>query len=104
MKMRTVAVSDVVSGKEAEVLKFQPQAGNGLTEREALAVCLAERISIDPHTINDAFFNSLRANFTEDEIVELVFACSLFILGSTFAITLRLDTVEETLEYANYAE
>ena len=63
-----------------------------LTEREALAVSLAERIALDPHTITDEFFQSLKDQFTDDEIVEMVFACSIFNWGNKFNITMNLDS------------
>lgn len=81
-------------------MTHQPQAGDTLTEREALAVSLAERIALDPHTVTDAFFESLRAEFSDDEIVEMVFACGIFNWGNKFNITMNLDSAEES-EYAN---
>ena len=62
------------------MFEHQPQAGDMLTDREALAVSLAERIALDPHTV------------TDEEIVELVFACSIFNWGNKFNITTNLDS------------
>ncbi|MCY4369849.1 MAG: hypothetical protein OXF41_10660 [bacterium] len=74
------------------MFEHQPQPGDMLTEREALAVSLAERIALDPHTITDEFFESLKDQFTDDEIVEMVFACSIFNWGNKFNITMNLDS------------
>ncbi|HZD66536.1 MAG TPA: hypothetical protein VE152_10610 [Acidimicrobiales bacterium] len=72
----------------------QPRAGAVLDEREAAAVRLAERIALDPHTVDDAFFASLREHFSDEEIVELVFACSIFNWGNKFNITMHMDPDE----------
>ena len=69
----------------------QPKAGPDLTEREALGASLAERMALDPHTVTDEFFASLREAFTDDEIVEMVFACGIFNWGNKFNITMNLD-------------
>jgi len=63
-----------------------------LSRREALAVELAERMAMDPHSVTDDFWQDLRSEFTEEELVELVFACSIFNWGNKFNITMRLDT------------
>jgi len=85
-------VSGAVGPKEEALFEHQPQPGDMLTEREALAVSLAERIALDPHTITDEFFESLKDQFTDDEIVEMVFACSIFNWGNKFNITMNLDS------------
>ena len=63
-----------------------------LSKREALAVELVDRMVADPHTVTDPFFTQLRQAFTEDEVIELVFAGALFIWGNHFNITMRVDT------------
>ena len=45
--------------------------GAGLTERERLALEYADRVSATPVDVPDAFFERLRAEFSEREIVEL---------------------------------
>lgn len=67
-----------------------------MTAREAAAVSLAERIALDPHTVTDDFFESLKDNFTEEEIVEMVFACGIFNWGNKFNITMQLDSSPES--------
>lgn len=84
-------------------MKHQPQAGGSLNAREAMAISLAERIALDPHTVTDAFFESLKSEFSEDEIVEMVFACGIFNWGNKFNITMNLDSAEES-EYSTGME
>ncbi len=81
----------------------QPQAGDVLNDREALGVSLAERIALDPHTVTDDFFESLREHFSDDEIVEMVYACGIFNWGNKFNITMKLDSSDES-EYATGME
>ena len=45
--------------------------GSGFSERERLAVLYAEKLAIDHHNMDDAFFDRLRTVFTEPEIVEI---------------------------------
>lgn len=91
-----------------EVCILQKIDESGLNEREALAVKLAERIARDPHSVDNQFFEQLKQHFSEDEIVELVFACGIFNWGNKFNITMNLDTGEESpygsgLTYKTYA-
>ena len=78
------------------MFEHQPQPGDVLNEREALAVSLAERMALDPHTVTDAFFDSLKEHFSEDEIVEMAFACSIFNWGNKFNITMNLQSSAES--------
>jgi len=67
-----------------------------LSRREYLAVKLAEYMAGDPNCITDSFYRELKGEFSEEEIVELVFACAIFNFGNKFNITMRLDTTEES--------
>jgi alkylhydroperoxidase family enzyme len=96
MTVRTTAVRGAVGPKEAACAGHQPKAGDDLTDREALGVSLAERIALDPHTVTDDFFEELRQHFTDDEIVEMVFACGIFNWGNKFNITMNLDAEPES--------
>jgi alkylhydroperoxidase family enzyme len=82
-------VSAQVKPKEDAIFGGDPSA---LTTREALAVELAERIAGDPHSVTSEFWNSLKEEFSDDELVELTFACSIFNWGNKFNITMQLDT------------
>ena len=92
MTVRTAAVRGEVSQREAECHKHQPKAGDVLNEREAMAVSLAERIALDPHTVTDEFYSTLTDVFSEEEIVEMVFACGIFNWGNKFNITMHMDS------------
>jgi len=92
-------VSAQVKPKEDAIFGGDPSA---LTTREALAVELAERIAGDPHSVTSEFWNSLKEEFSDDELVELSFACSIFNWGNKFNITMQLDT--DGTNYANGME
>ena len=104
MAVRTTAVRGVVEEREAQCMKHQPQAGDVLNEREAVAVSFAERIALDPHTVTDEFFAKVKKVFSEEEIVEIVFACGIFNWGNKFNITMKMDSdgvseYEQNMEY-----
>ncbi len=69
---------------------------SGLTPREFVAVKLAEKIAADPNEIDDEFFGEVRTHFSEEEIVEMVFAASIFNWGNKFNITMRLDAAPDS--------
>ncbi len=77
-----------------------------LTLREAAAIRLIDCMVTDPHTVTDTFFRELQQHFTEEELIELVFAGALFIWGNHFNITMRVDTDAESAYPHNlsYAE
>ena len=107
MEVRLAPVSEQVAPKEPHIFKkINP---DGLSRQEALAVELSKRISDDPHDVDDAFFAELKKEFSEEEIVELVFAISLYNFGNKFNITMRVDTNADSpyrhhLEYHRRAE
>lgn len=81
--VRTTAVTGAVGPKGEAVFERQHQESDTLNEREDLAVSLAERIALDPHT--DAFFESLKGYFTNEKIN----------WGCKFNITMNLDSNPE---------
>jgi alkylhydroperoxidase family enzyme len=62
------------------------------TPREAAAISLVDRIVVDPHSVDDALFAELRRHFSDEEIIELVCASSLFSWAGTLNTVVRLDT------------
>ena len=82
-------MSDQVKPKEEAIFGGDTSA---LTQREALAVELAERIAGDPHSVTGEFWQTLKEEFSDDELVELTFACSIFNWGNKFNITMQLDS------------
>ena len=65
-----------------------------LTQREYLAVSLAEQLSETPHQITDEFFRDLREVYSEIEIIELLLFVSIEIGLDRFCIALELDTTD----------
>ena len=92
--VRAGGVRDEVAPKEEAIFGDIDEAK--LTRREFLGVRLAEYMAGDPNFIPDAFYDELKAEFSKEEIVELIFACSVFNFGNKFNITMRLDATEES--------
>ncbi len=92
--VRAAGIRDEVAPKELAV--FGEIDGSQLTRREELAVRLAEHVAGDPNYIPEALFAQLHEEFSDQEIVELVFACSVFNFGNKFNITMQLDSSEES--------
>lgn len=90
--VRSQGVRDEVAPKEDAI--FDEVDGDELTRREELAVTLAEGMAGDPNYIEDDLFSMLREEFSEAEIVELVFAASVMNFGNKFNITMTLDSEE----------
>lgn len=105
--VRLQPVADEVKAKEAALGvcdisgMTKSQAINALqdklrksefTPREAAAISLVDRIVVDPHSVDDAFFAELRKHFSDEEIIELVCASSLFTWAGTLNTVVRLDT------------
>ncbi len=63
-----------------------------LSPREAAAIALVDRITVDPHGVDDALFGELRRHFSEDEIIELICASSLFTWAGTLNTALHVET------------
>ncbi len=92
--VRVGALREAVAPKELAV--FGDIDASQLSRREELAVRLAEAIAGDPNFMPDSLFDELREEFTDDEIVELVFGCSVFNFGNKFNISMRLDSTAES--------
>ena len=92
--VRAAGVREDVAPREAAV--FGDIDASQLSSREVVAVRLAEYMAGDPNYIPDAFYDELKAEFSEAEVVELVFGCSIFNFGNKFNITMKLDSTEES--------
>jgi alkylhydroperoxidase family enzyme len=105
--VRLQSVAEEVKGKEAALgvcdisgmTKSQAVAAlkdklrkSEFTPREAAAISLVDRIVVDPHSVDDAVFANLRKHFSDEEIIELVCASSLFTWAGTLNTVVRLDT------------
>src|SRR5206468_1897119 len=63
--------------------------------REVLAVALTDQMLDDPAGVTDEFFDQLRAEFDDEEIVELVaWIAYLVIGGQTFGAVMGLEPAE----------
>jgi alkylhydroperoxidase family enzyme len=91
--VRTREVADAVAPREAAVLGDEVDA-DPLTDREALAVRLADQLSRDPQRLTDECFAGLRAEFGDETLVELLLFATLEIGLDRFCIALRLDTTD----------
>ncbi len=61
------------------------------TDAEKIALELAERVTRDPHEVNDAFWEELRRYYDEGEIIELLAAIGLFNYFNRFNDALRME-------------
>ena len=92
--VRCESTREAIKDKESAV--FGKVDFDRLPLKEALAVQLAEYIAGDPNYIPDGFFYRLKSVYTDDEIIELVFACSIFNWGNKFNITMQIDSDDES--------
>lgn len=58
---------------------------------EKAALELAERVTRDPHTVDDEFWKELRSHYDEGEIIELLAAIGLFNYFNRFNDALRME-------------
>ena len=68
------------------------------TRREKLAIEYAERFATDHTSIDDAFFASLRAAFSDAEIVDLTLCLGAFVGLGRFLAVLGLDEADQTFD------
>lgn len=104
-KEKAIGVRDISRMTKAEALAalaHKIETGQ-LSQREALAIELIDRMVADPHTVSDEFFAKLKQAFSEDELIEVVFAGALFIWGNHFNITMRVDTDTDSAYPRNLA-
>jgi alkylhydroperoxidase family enzyme len=61
------------------------------TEAEKAALDLSERVTRDPHEVDDDFWAELRRHYDEGEIIELLAAIGLFNYFNRFNDALRME-------------
>jgi alkylhydroperoxidase family enzyme len=94
-KESAIGVRDISGMSKAQALEnVAPVRFDQLTPRQAVAVEMVDKLVTDPHGVDDAFYARLRDQFSEEEIIDLVVASSLFTLAGTFNTVVRLDTDE----------
>ena len=60
---------------------------DGYSEAEKLAIEFAERYCLDHLSLNDEFFERLRTQFSDEEILDLTTCCAMFLgLGRMLAV------------------
>jgi alkylhydroperoxidase family enzyme len=84
-------ISGMTKSQAVETLRDKLRKGE-FTTREAAAISLVDQIVSDPHGVDDTMFAELRNYFSEEEIIELVCASSLFTWAGTLNTVVRLDT------------
>lgn len=79
------AEAGIDEGFYAEVASWR--TSDALTVRERLAAEFAERFALDHHTMDDAFFDRMRAAYTDEELADLTMCCGMFLgLGRMLAV------------------
>lgn len=61
------------------------------TAAEKAALRLAERMTVDSHTVDDQLWNELRRHYDEGEIIELAAAIGLFNYFNRFNDALKME-------------
>lgn len=92
INMRFAAVKEKVSLKEDAI--FGTVDADKLDRQEFLAVSLAEQMAKDSNAIPSKFFDELKEEFTEKQILGLVYAAATFGLGNKINSTLQLTGFE----------
>lgn len=82
---------DQTKGKD-DAISFDKLDKSKLTRREGLAIGLARSLADNPFRVTDAQLDELRTEFSNEEIVEMIFACAIFSWGNIVGIATRVDT------------
>jgi alkylhydroperoxidase family enzyme len=64
---------------EAKIAAIDDESSELLSARERAAIKFAEKLAVDHHKVDDAFWAELRAHFTEAEIIELAAHTTVYI-------------------------
>jgi alkylhydroperoxidase family enzyme len=92
MAIRYSSAADSLSEDDVCSLEQPAEAAN-LNSREKLAIEFGERFATNHLSIDDEYFDELKAQFTEAEIIELMLHCALYVgMGRLAAL---LDMTEE---------
>lgn len=71
---------------EEQIAELGRHSGEMFTSRELTAIALAETLFEDPHDVSPELSESLRREFSDGELVELMWAIGMFIgLGKMVA-------------------
>ncbi len=72
-----------------DLANFEQRAD--FTEKEKVALRLAERVTRDAHTVDDQLWTEVRRHFDEGEVVELLSAIGLFNYFNRFNDALQME-------------
>ena len=76
---------------EAKIAAIDDETSDLLSPRERTAIRFAEKLAVDHHKIDDAFWTELRRHFSEAEIVELVAHATIYIGFGRFNDVVGID-------------
>jgi alkylhydroperoxidase family enzyme len=100
LELMRITVAEARDDTYGSVIRVQPfadavarkRSAQALTEPEAVALELAQRMALNPHTVDDTLYGQLKEHFTDEQAVAVVFAISVFSMASGIQIGLHLDT------------
>ena len=95
---RAPSVREQAISEELYASVAQFRSDERFTAREKLAIEYAERFATDHANIDDAFFASLRAVFSDDEIVDLTLCLGAFLGLGRFLAVLGIDEADPTFD------
>ena len=64
---------------EAKIAAIDDETSDLLSPRERAGIRFAEKLALDHHKVDDAFWAEMRSHFSEAEIIELVAHATLYI-------------------------
>ena len=104
-KERALGLTDISAMTKAQAIAALKDRldTSTLTAREAAAIRFVDRIIIYPHTVDEQLFTELRRHFSDDEIIELVCASSLFTWAGTLNTTVHVATAQESIYGGQHA-
>jgi alkylhydroperoxidase family enzyme len=76
---------------EAKIAAIDDESSDLLSPRERMAIRFAEKLAVDHHKVDDAFWSEMRNHFSEAEIIELVAHTTLYIGFGRFNAIVGLD-------------
>jgi alkylhydroperoxidase family enzyme len=76
---------------EAKIAAIDDESSELLSARERVALRFAEKLAVDHHKIDDAFWAELRGHFSEGEIIELAAHTTVYIGFGRLNAVLGLD-------------
>jgi uncharacterized peroxidase-related enzyme len=89
------ALSKRLGWTDAQLAALENASSSALfTEREKVAIHLAEVMTLDAHAYTDADFTRLRTFFSEGEVVELMAAIGLFNYFNRFNDLLQMEPTQ----------